>query len=212
MKKILSVFIFSSLLFASCKKDDINNTEDKVGISRVTRFPSFTMNGDKYMSIVKGDAYAEPGVTAKEGSNSLQVTASGTVNTSQPGVYTITYSAVNKDGFPGTVTRSVAVLPAAEQAGVNVSGKYKYATSAVISTITKLAPGFYLSDNVWGGSTIPSYIITTDGLNWTLPQNALSAYGPVRGTATLDALGNLTYKVDLPGYGIYGSTRKWIKQ
>lgn len=212
MKKVISVFLLALVVFTSCKKDEINNTEDKVGSSRVTRFPSFTMNGDRYESVVLGSTYTDPGATAKEGETDLQVQAQGQVNTSEVGVYDIVYSAVNKDGFTGSVTRTVAVLPAAEQEGVNIAGNYKYSASAVVSTIEKLAPGFYLSNNVWGGSTIPSYILTTDGQNLILPLNALSGYGQVQGTGTLDASGNLAYTVDLLAYGITGSTRKWIKQ
>jgi len=212
MKKIISVFLLALVVFTSCKKDEINNTEDKVGSSRVTRFPTFTMNGDRYESVVQGGTYADPGATAKEGEAELQVQTQGQVNTSQVGVYDIVYSAVNKDGFTGTVTRTVAVLPAAEQEGVNIAGNYKYATSAVVSTIEKLAPGFYLANNIWGPNNIPSYIITTDGRNLVLPLNALSGYGSVQGTGTLDASGNLAYTVDLLAYGITGSTRRWVKQ
>jgi hypothetical protein len=213
MKQVFSVLFFSSLLFASCKKEELNNTEDRVGSSRVTRFPTFTMSGSRYQSIVKGSAYTEAGVTAKEGDNTLTVQTSGTVDVNTVGVYDITYTAINKDGFPGSVTRTVAVLPAAEQAGVNISGKYKYATSAAIATIEKLAPGFYLADNVWSGATvIPSYVITVDGTNLVLPLNSLSAYGRLRGTGTLDATGNLTYRVDLLDQGITASVRRWIKQ
>jgi Domain of unknown function (DUF5011) len=211
MKKIISFFLLTAVLFTSCKKDEINNTEDKVGISRVTRFPSFTINGDQYISIVQGNSYTDLGATAKEGETDLQVQAQGQVNTNEVGVYDIVYSAVNKDGFAGSVTRTVAVLPAAEQAGVDISGKYKYATSAVVSTIQKLAPGFYLSSNIWGGSTIPSYVLTVDGQNLILPLSGLSPYGRSRGTGTLTS-GNLTYVVDLLDQGITASTRRWVKQ
>lgn len=201
-------------LFSGCAKtEDFNNTADKVGQSRVTFFPTFTMNGDRYISIVKGSTYTESGVTAKEGDKDLQVEITGTIDANTVGVYDIVYSATNKDNFSGSVTRTIAVLPAAEQAGVDISGSYVYATNAAYtSLIQKLAPGFYVMNNVWGPNQIPSYIFTDDGTALTLPLNAISAYGGVQGTGTYDGAGNLTLKVDLLAYGIAGSTRKWIKQ
>jgi hypothetical protein len=171
------------------------------------------MKGPRYSSIVKGGSFTDPGVTAKEGADDLQIQTTGTVDAATPGVYDITYSATNKDGFSASVTRTVAVLPEAEQAGVDISGSYVYATNAAYTAvIEKLAPGFYLSNNVWGPNLIPSYILTSDGATLTLPLKALSGYGDVQGTGTLDGDGNLTLKVDLLAYGIAGSTRKWKKQ
>jgi hypothetical protein len=214
--KILKYFIalFSVYALAGCTKtEDVNNTETKVGQSRVTFFPTFEMKGPRYSSIVKGGSFTDPGVTAKEGADDLQIQTTGTVDAATPGVYDITYSATNKDGFSASVTRTVAILPEAEQAGVDISGGYVYATNAAYTAvIEKLAPGFYLSNNVWGPNLIPSYIFTSDGATLTLPLKALSGYGDVQGTGTLDGAGNLTLKVDLLAYGIAGSTRKWKKQ
>ncbi|RYY62345.1 MAG: DUF5011 domain-containing protein, partial [Chitinophagaceae bacterium] len=168
MKKYLFGLLFTGLLLGSCKKDPVN-TADHVGSSRVTRFPTFTVNGGDYMSIVQGGTYTEPGVTAVEGATSLTITTTGSVDPTTVGVYTITYSATNSDGFPATVTRTVAVLPEPEAAGVNIAGKYANVGSfAWTAEVEKLAPGFYRSDNVWGGGSaavIPSYILTTDGQN-----------------------------------------------
>lgn len=200
--------------FTGCAKtEDFNNTEDKVGQSRITFFPTFTMKGDRYLSIVQGSAYTEAGVTAKEGDKDLQVTKTGSVDVNTVGIYDIVYSATNKDNFSGSVTRTIAVLPEAEQPGVDISGGYVYATNAAYtSIIQKLAPGFYVMNNIWGPNQIPSYIFTSDGATLTMPLNAISAYGEVQGTGTLDGVGNLTLKVDLLAYGIAGSTRRWKKQ
>jgi hypothetical protein len=214
MKQYLFLLLSGALLLGSCKKDPVN-TEDQVGQSRVTRFPTFILNGDAYQSIVVGSTFTDAGATAKEGETPLTVTASGTVDASTVGVYTITYSATNKDGFPGTVTRTVAVLPAAETPGVNIEGKYQNVGSFnYTATMVKLAPGFYVSDNVWGGSSaavISSYLFSTDGTNILIPENSLSAYGRVEGNGTLDALGNLNLRVSLLDQGVSNSLRKWKK-
>ncbi|HKZ66899.1 MAG TPA: DUF5011 domain-containing protein [Chitinophagaceae bacterium] len=214
IKLFLSVVAIFSII--SCEKtEEINNTEDKIGISRVTRFPTFTMEGDRYISIVKGESFTDPGATAKEGTADLPVTISGAVDASTAGVYDLVYSATNKDGFSSSVTRTVAVLPVAEQAGVNIAGSYaNIGAFTYTATIQKLAPGFYLVDNIWGGGSaaiISAYIITTDGENWTLPVSTLTGYGRVQGTATLNAAGDLTYIVSLLDLGINNSTRKWKK-
>ena len=209
-----SILLAVGICLASCEKEEeIHNTDTQVGHSTVTFFPTFTMEGEKYLSLVKGENYTEPGVSAKEGTADLPVTVSGTVDTNTPGVYDITYSATNKDNFSASVTRTVAVLPAAEQAGVDISGQYEYvANTSYTSTIQKLGPGFYLVNNVWGSAPIPSYILTTDGHSLLLPLNSLSGYGPVQGTGTLSDAGNLTYSVDLLDYGFIGTVRNWKKQ
>ena len=218
MRIIKLLLILAAIIpFAGCEKTETpDNTADRVGNSRVTYFPTFSMSGDQYISLVKGGTFTDPGVTAKEGTADLQVTKTGTVDVNTVGVYDVVYSATNKDGFSSSVTRTVAVLPAAEQAGVNISGKYANTGSfSYVATIQKLAPGFYLVDNVWGGGSaaiIPAYILTVNGTDLVLPISTLSPYGRVRGTGTLDAAGDLTYSIDLMDLGVTGSTRKWKKQ
>jgi hypothetical protein len=218
MRIIKFLLILAAVIpFASCEKTEKpDNTADRVGISRVTFFPTFNMSGAKYISIVKGGAFTDPGVTAKEGTADLQVTKTGAVDVNTVGVYDIVYSATNKDGFTSSVTRTIAVLPSAEQAGVDISGKYANTGSfSYVATMQKLAPGFYVVDNVWGGGSaaiIAAYVLTVDGTNLILPVSTISPYGRVRGTGTLDASGNLTYVIDLVDVGIAGSTRKWKKQ
>lgn len=218
MRIIKFLLILAAVIpFASCEKTEKpDNTPDRVGISKVTFFPTFTMNGAKYISIVRGGTFTDPGVTAKEGAADLQVNKTGAVDVNTVGVYDIVYSATNKDGFGSSVTRTIAVLPTAEQAGVDISGKYANTGSFnYVATMQKLAPGFYTVDNVWGGGSaavIAAYVLTVDGTTLLLPVSTLSPYGRVRGTGTLDAAGNLTYVIDLVDQGITGSTRRWRKQ
>jgi hypothetical protein len=214
MKHTFFLF-FVSLVLVCCSKDAPNNTADQVGISTVTRFPVFTMTGERYMSIVSGTAYAEPGVTAKEGANTIPVQSSGQVNSSTVGVYVLTYSAVNKDGFPGTITRTVAVLPSAEVPGTNIAGSYQnLGTFTYIAQMERLAAGFYQVNNIWGGASaaiVPSYVITSNGQSIIVPTNSLSPYGRINGTGTLDAAGNMTYTLNLLDQGISGAIKNWKK-
>lgn len=214
MKKIIPlIIIVLAFGFSSCKKDEIHNTDTKVGISDVTVYPVLTMAGSPYVSIVKGDTYTEAGVTAKEGTSTINVTTTGSVNINQPGLYVITYSATNKDGFPATVSRTVVVLSAHENPGVDLSGKYDYVAGGYTSTVTKVAEGVYTTDNVWNAATIiPVVFISLDGLTISVP-NQNTGYGPIFGTGTYNpATKRLVYTLSLSNYGISNSNRNWQKQ
>ncbi|WP_162923755.1 DUF5011 domain-containing protein [Arachidicoccus soli] len=210
-KKISFIFLIAIGLFSSCTKSIIN-TADQVGISKVTYYATITLKGNQYESIVKGNPYSDEGATATAGGNSLNVIVSGTVNTNAVGLYTISYSAKNKDGFSATSNRVVAVLPSAEQSGIDISGSYYYvSTGANNSTITKLAPGFYSTSNCWSSATtIGCLFICIDGTNIIMP-NQSTPFGQLFGTGTLSGTGALTYIVSIPSQGINNSSRKWHK-
>jgi hypothetical protein len=197
-------------IFASCSKDKIIDNANQVGISKVTYYATFAMAGSPYMSIVKGQTFQDPGVTATQNGASLTVTVDGTVNNAQVGIYIITYSAVNSDGYAASTSRQVAVLPSAELAGVDLSGTYQYVPSpATTSTITKLAAGFYATSNCWSSATtIACEFICSDGVNITMPVQS-TPYGDLNGTGTLSPTGALTYFVSIPSQGLNGVERDW---
>jgi hypothetical protein len=165
------------------------------------------------MSVVKGGIFTDPGATATEKGTPINVTTSGTINTNTPGLYIVTYSAVNKDGFPASTTRTVAVLSGHEVPNTDISGKYDYVGSSVYeATVTKVAEGMYTTDNCWSGATtIPCIITTLDGVTVSVP-NQSTAYGPLNGTGTLSPTGLLAFTLNLPAQGISNSARKWQKQ
>jgi hypothetical protein len=197
----------------SCNKSNFNYPAGTVGISKIVYFAQLSLKGSPYMSVVEGQEFADPGCTAEAGGDSLAVTVNGSVNSSQVGIYVLTYTAVNAQGFPASVTRTVAVLPSAEPAGVDISGSYYYvATGGNNSTVTKVAPGFYSATNCWDSQTIiPILFICVDGTNIIIP-NQTTGFGPIAGTGTLTASGALTYIVSLSNYGIVNSARYWQLQ
>lgn len=75
--------------------------------------PVITLNGSAAAALECGvDTYAEPGATANDqcfGDVSQTLTASGSVNTRTPGVYSVTYSAADVNGRTATATREVVV-------------------------------------------------------------------------------------------------------
>jgi hypothetical protein len=215
MKKILFInTLILLIIFSSCKKDDINNTDDRVGSSRVTKFATFQMTGNAYMSIVVGQTYTEPGVKAFEGTREIPVTKTGTVNGNQVGLYVINYSATNSDGFSSSTNRYIAVLPSAEFPNVDLSGKYDYVgSSTYTANMVKVAPGMYTVENVWSGATvIPAIIISSNGTDVLVP-NQTTGYGPLFGTGTYNSTTRrLVYSLNLPQYAISNSTRTWQRQ
>ncbi|MEJ8758205.1 immunoglobulin-like domain-containing protein [Pontibacter sp. H259] len=202
--KILYIFtLFAASLFLSCEKD----TE---GISRTTFFPVFAMEGEQFSSVLVGESFTDPGVTATEGEETTEVTTSGTVDTSTPGVYVITYSATNKDGFTVTTNRYVGVIDPAV-ANVDLSGQYKRNAGALgVSTVIKIGTGHYTADNV-GGVAVPGpgttiHFFNTEGTTLIGPPQEVAggqvfsiedgSYVPQGNTAS-----QYSWIVINPGYG-----------
>lgn len=212
MKIIISSFVVL-LLMTSCRKDNFNYPKDTVGSSKIIYFATFSMAGSPYSSIVQGDNYTDPGATATQNGTELPVTVTGAVDATKAGIYTITYSAVNTDGFPASVKRVVAVLPSAELPGVDLSGSYFYVgTGANDAKITKLAPGFYSSENCFGNLlTLPCLFFCMDGGHLIIPPQP-TPYGEMYGTGTLSSTGALTYLITIESQGLFGYPTDWQRK
>lgn len=93
------------LVSAGCRKIE-------TGLTDITYFAVIELEGANPYVINLGDNYSEPGFTAiLNGSDiSSNVTVGSNVNTSVPGIYSVTYTAVNEDGFSSSVSRAVYVL------------------------------------------------------------------------------------------------------
>lgn len=77
--------------------------------------PAITLTGDNPLSLAVGTSFADPGASAFDAVDGIiPVRASGTVDTSTRGVYTITYSAVDTAGNSAYATRTVNVRSRAE--------------------------------------------------------------------------------------------------
>ena len=199
-------------LISACNKDTITQTDTQVGESTITYYVVLTLNGEPTMSVVKGTTFTDPGVTATSNGQPVDYTTTGTVDINTPGLYILTYTAVNKDGYSSSVSRNVVVIASAPASDVDISGSYSYVGSSnYTSTVTMVAPGVYSTDNCWSGSTIiPVIFVCLDGATISIPtQN--TAYGPVFGTGTLDNTGKLVYSVSIPNFGISDSPRTWQK-
>lgn len=208
MKKRYSSFILIAFvaIISSCSKDPIISTHDKVGTSKVTYYPNFTLTGSGIVSLVQGAAFTDPGVKASAGGADIPVITTGAIDVNTVGLYTLTYTATNTDGFSSTATRTVVVIPAPETPGVDLSGEYMTTGGTPNATINKVALGVYYTTNCWGnGSTaiIPAYFICTDGATAIVPLQTSSGIGQIQTTgAGTYAAGLISWEIvrlDFPG-------------
>lgn len=191
-----SLIILSLFFFLACEKE----TE---GISRVTEYASFEMQGDDFMFVLANSTFTEPGITAFAGEEELPVVTTGTVNTSVPDVYTLRYSAINEDGFPASVTRTVAVVPTLPT--TDLSGTYQvvHATRKNQITITKnnnLVGYYHSTDSWWQARQIPlDFVDMGDGTIKIL--SGSSPYGAHYGTGLILPNGQIRFIVTLANQG-----------
>ena len=100
--RIISIILLATVaLFYSCERN-----LETLGISRTTTFAVISIEGDDPMFLGVGESYTEPGGSTSTGD---PLVISGDVDVNSPGVYTVFYSAENKDGFKANVTRTVYV-------------------------------------------------------------------------------------------------------
>jgi len=155
-KTIYSLFVCLTLVLASCS--DKTSFDD----SKITYYVTFAISGDQTMLVPVGTAFVDPGVKASEGTKDVTsaMKITGSVNSNSIGLYPVTYSAVNADGFASSATRTVIVYD--PTITTDISGKYLLAAgsyrltksnsahtpfSGYTVTLTYVAPGiFHVSD------------------------------------------------------------------
>ncbi len=72
--------------------------------------PIITLNGEENITLQVGETYTEEGATATDNvDGSVNVTTTGSVNTSKAGIYTITYTAKDSSNNSASQTRTVTV-------------------------------------------------------------------------------------------------------
>ena len=74
--------------------------------------PNILLNGDATLSITAGDNWTDPGATANDnidGDITDSITTSGTVDTANPGTYTVVYSVTDAAGNLASILRTIIV-------------------------------------------------------------------------------------------------------
>jgi len=119
-----------------------------------TTAPVITLNGSNQMDVIQGDTFTDPGATATDDTDgSITVSATGSVDTSTVGTYTITYTARDSAGNTATKTRTVNVVAAPDIAApvITLNGSNQM---DVIQGDTFTDPGATATDNTDGSITV----------------------------------------------------------
>jgi len=186
MKKIFNILMMTLLaaFISGCKKELTSE-----GVSRLTEYVTFKLTNGTTVISPKGTAFVDPGFKAMEGTTDVttKVTLSGSVNSNTTGLYVLTYTAKNSDGYSSSISRTVIVYDPAAPA-TNIAGSYLSNTARVAParsftglsvTITKLAPGFFYVSDLLGG-------FYDQGSNYRYgPAYALTAYLQLNADNTL---------------------------
>lgn len=150
MKRIIySLFIFVTFVMISCEGV---TTEDN---SVITHYALLELDGATNIKLSVGDTYIESGYTATEGDVDItsKVVVTGSVDTSTPGLYVLTYSVSNEDGYSTSATRQILVVDpdsfASAYWGEVTSGTRHYTDTPVI--ITNQSGDLYEIDDLIGG-------------------------------------------------------------
>lgn len=153
---IMLMLLTSAVTFSSCDNDS------SAGTTRITYYPVLSLNGLSQMEVDKGSTFTDPGCAAEMNGEDIssQVVVTGTVDTSKSGVYTLTYSATNADGFSASTSRTVVVTdPTDPKEGVfrtdansyrDYGGQKAFGASYQV-VITANTDGSYHATDLFGG-------------------------------------------------------------
>lgn len=206
--KISSISGLSLALFAfsltGCKKTETDN------ISRVKNYASIVLTNGPAISVPLGSTFTDPGNVTTLGGAALKPKITGSVDTSTPGVYTISYQAANTEGDTTNINRLVAVVDPAVV--IDQSGTFERAGFAANPPATwkLIARGLYRSANFGGavaGSDFPAYFAQVTPNLIVFPTQNISGVGKVTfntPTSTFNTAGVLTsysYAVGATGFG-----------
>ncbi len=150
MKKNLILLLSAALLVMAtgCEKTS-------KGVTKITYYPVITLQGDNPYVVQLGGGFTEPGYSATlDGVDyTPNVKVSSNVNADVPGIYSITYSATNPDGYSWSTTRNVYVLNQGGVANVYLAncsmGSRQYKN--IPTVIKPISDGVYEIDDMCGG-------------------------------------------------------------
>ncbi|MFV0467991.1 MAG: BT_2262 family domain-containing protein [Dysgonomonas sp.] len=162
MKRIIYLALVCTIgLFYGCEKD----SQDP---SKLEYFVAFDLQGNALELVELGTTYVDAGVRAyengKDVTSSVVITGLDEISTDAAGLYTITYTATNANGYVTSTSRSVIVYD--PSITIDLSGEYSVitgtnrtnlSTGAVTAysgykvKLEKLVPGIYSVSDFFGG-------------------------------------------------------------
>lgn len=165
MKKI---FFYGLMLgmsvfgLTSCNNDDYEKTD-----SRLTYYVNLEMLGDAFVQVPIGSSYTDAGCKAtmngQDATSRIVTTGIEDIDVNTAGLYTVTYSAINDDGFPASVSRTVAVCDPSITTSIagtwtTQPGTQRIYGGATVTPfagytckITKAAPGIFAVSDFFAG-------------------------------------------------------------
>jgi hypothetical protein len=169
MKKIILFSFLALTFFVSCNEKDMIDNNEQVGISKITYYAILSLQGSDYVAVEKGATFTDPGAKATAAGADVPVTTSGTVDKNTVGVYVLTYTAINKDGFPASIKRYVAVYSTDATAAANdLSGNYARTSNGSVAEWTKFGPGVYKVFNPGGAPGTNLTVIAFNPTGFTI--------------------------------------------
>ena len=215
MKKYLIVPFLAVMAFTACKKKE-NTVSTLVTYST----PTITVSGAQYYSIPVGGQL--PSISASSYDSFYKesypvVIDQSTLDNTTPGLYIVNITAKNKQGMKGTKGIYIAVTDISP--AIDLSGSYLRLSNLLPATVSKLANGLYLTDNVGGVATtssayVSAYFVQTDDSTIVVPLQTTDV-GDIYGTnAKVNmAVGDTTFQYVLNPSTIWApTTRVFQKQ
>jgi len=163
MKKILLytfALIVASLAFSSC-----NDDKDELTDTKVTYYADIELSDPDPYTMAIGSSYKDPGYKATLNGTDVTdgVTVTSNVDPNTLGVYSVTYSYTNAEGFTTSTTRTVIVYDPSSDPDLDLTGDWvvvspstrtspsAIAFSGYTITLVKMAQGIYYCTDFMGG-------------------------------------------------------------
>ncbi|MDR0939098.1 MAG: DUF5011 domain-containing protein [Mediterranea sp.] len=128
---------------------------DTLGLTHITYYPTIEVLGTNPAVVYVGGTFTDEGCYVDLNGEDVTASAkvSSNVNTSEMGIYSVTYSAVNDDGFSASASRTVYVVKENSIDNIYLGESQtptRHYTNAPIF-ITDNGDGTYLLDDLMGG-------------------------------------------------------------
>lgn len=185
--QFFGLMVFCVTVLMSCGKETVEITDTTVGHSRILFFPSIATKGNKLTIVNQGAAFTDPGAVAILAGQTVTYQTKGTVNTAVPGVYDLSYSAANPEGYSASDFRTVVVIGSDVTAN-DFSGTYLRAATGVSSIWKKTATGIYEVENPGGAASGKGYkviVVNYQGNKIKMPKQI--AVDPGSGSGTVSS-------------------------
>ena len=215
MKKIIILILFIGFFVSGCKKDP-----DVVSKVVEVTYPSIVINGSLVVYVPVGGSYTELGAVLTDDITGASTTISPTesnIDFNTPGLYKVSFTAKNTNGFKTSVYRTVLVMnytpPVGLDPNFDISGLYQR-TNGIYVNLYKVDNGLYVIDNFAGSSTVyPAILLTPDTVSIDIPaQESFDGFAldVTSETYTTTPAIKFSYRVAAKNFGT--SVRTFIKQ